>query len=98
MIDIPKYIYDTVVEYTIVDADKDEIQKAIRNGQILPDNVEILTADAYSDLCLRASKLDEFREKIEKERKYLLDNGMNGAEHILVHHCLRLLDDEVTED
>lgn len=42
VIDIPKYIFDTVVEYTIVDADKDEIQKAIRNGQILPDNSDII--------------------------------------------------------
>ena len=29
---------------------------AIAEGQILPDNAEILTAEAYSDLCLRASE------------------------------------------
>ena len=29
---------------------------AIAEGQILPDNSEILTAEAYSDLCLRASE------------------------------------------
>ena len=40
VIDIPKYIYDTVVEYMIVDADKDEIQKAIRNGTLLPEGNE----------------------------------------------------------
>ena len=32
------------------------IEEAICNGQILPDNAEILTAKAYSDLCLRASE------------------------------------------
>ena len=29
---------------------------AIAEGQILPDNAEILTAEAYSDLCIRASR------------------------------------------
>ena len=29
---------------------------------------------------------------MEKERQYLLERGQTGAEHILVHHCLPLID------
>lgn len=30
---------------------------------------------------------------IEKERRFLLSRGQSGAEHILVHHCLSIIDD-----
>lgn len=33
---------------------------------------------------------------IEKERHFLLSRGQSGAEHILVHHCLRIIDDAPT--
>lgn len=32
------------------------IQQIIKNGTLLPEGAEILTKEAYSDLCLRASK------------------------------------------
>ena len=32
------------------------IENAIKNGQKLPEDCEILTKEAYSDLCLRASR------------------------------------------
>ena len=31
--------------------------------------------------------------KIDEERKYLLDLKMDGAEHILVHHARRIIED-----
>lgn len=33
---------------------------------------------------------------MEEERQYLLARGLRGAEHILVHHCLPLIDNAQT--
>ena len=33
---------------------------------------------------------------MEEERQYLLARGVRGAEHILVHHCLPLIDNAPT--
>lgn len=35
---------------------------------------------------------------MEEERQYLLARGQTGAEHILVHHCLPLIDNAPTVD
>ena len=39
---------------------------AVLNGTLLPEGAEILTKEAYSDLCLRASQ-EPILDKIEKE-------------------------------
>lgn len=36
--------------------DVENVVQGIKNGQPLPEDCEILTKEAYSDLCLRASK------------------------------------------
>lgn len=36
----------------------DFLYTIVRNGTPLPDGAEILTKEAYSDLCLRASRAD----------------------------------------
>ena len=41
-----------------------------------------------SDLISREALL----KAMEEERQYLLARGQTGAEHILVHHCLPLID------
>lgn len=35
---------------------------------------------------------------MEEERQYLLARGQTGAEHILVHHCLPIIDNASTVD
>lgn len=35
-------------------------------------------------------------KKVDEEREYLLARGQTGAEHILVHHCLPLIDNAPT--
>lgn len=35
---------------------------------------------------------------MEEERQYLINRGQTGAEHILVHHCLPLIDNAPTVD
>lgn len=47
----------------------------VRNGQPLPDDCEILTKEAYEDLCVRASNsqtdsLIEVRKEVEKINKW----------------------------
>lgn len=32
-------------------------------------------------------------EALEREREYLLENKMYGAEHILVHHAIRVIEE-----
>ena len=40
--------------------------------------------------CISRTKL---LERIDEERKHLLDLKMDGAEHILVHHARRIIED-----
>lgn len=35
----------------------------------------------------------ELLERIDDERKHLLDLNMDGAEHIIVHHARRIIED-----
>lgn len=56
VIDIPEEMYNMACKYP-------EMVLAgyplcIKNGTPLPEGAEILTKEAYSDLCLRASKAD----------------------------------------
>lgn len=36
------------------------------------------------------------KKAMEEERQYLLARGQTGAEHILVHHCLPIIDNAPT--
>lgn len=45
-----------------------------------------------NDLISRSALL----KAMEEERQYLLARGQKGAEHILVHHCLPLIDNAPT--
>ena len=47
---------------------------------------------------MRLIDADALLEAMEKERQYLLARGQHGAEHILVHHCLPLIDNAPTVD
>ena len=55
IIDIPEDTYAEIVEYGI--ANWYSLTMAFRDGQPIPDNCEILTKEAYEDLCARASGL-----------------------------------------
>ncbi len=48
--------------------------------------------EVQGDLISRAALL----KAMEEERQYLLARGQRGAEHILVHHCLPLIDNAPT--
>lgn len=51
VIDIPEVFY----EYCKAQEDAIEIQLAVKNGIPLPEGAEILSKEAYSDLCMRAA-------------------------------------------
>ena len=55
------------------------------------DNTEL---EVQGDLISREALL----KAMEDERQYLLARGLLGAEHILVHHCLPLIDNAPTVD
>lgn len=54
------------------------------NGDIIP----MACKEEKGDLISRSALL----KAMEKERQYLLARGQTGAEHILVHHCLPIID------
>lgn len=58
LVEIPETIYEEAVNNrNFITVGKIEVVwKAIANGQKLPEDCEILTKEAYSDLCLRARK------------------------------------------
>lgn len=60
VIEIPEEEYNIILlsDKTAMSecASKEAMMYAIKNGTLLPEGAEILTKEAYSDLCLRASK------------------------------------------
>ena len=70
VIEIPKSTYKDIKETHIISCGEPFTQKlikCIKNGVELPEGAEILTKEAYSDLCMRASKVEsEVENKKEK--------------------------------
>lgn len=62
VIDIPEKDYKRMKEQSMFGR-ADVWRKAIQNGQPLPDGAEILTKEAYSDLCTRAANVLNFESK-----------------------------------
>lgn len=54
LIDIPNWLYNAIMECTEPHYSK-SLGDAVRDGIPLPEGAEILTKEAYSDLCMRAS-------------------------------------------
>lgn len=47
---------------------------------------------------MRLGDLDALENAIDKERQILIEQGRPGAEHIVVHHARRLVEDAPTID
>ena len=47
---------------------------------------------------MRLGDLDALENAIDKEREILIEQGRHGAEHIVVHHARRLIEDAPTID
>lgn len=45
---------------------------------------------------MRIIDADALLKAMEEERQYLLARGQTGAEHIIVHHCLPIIDNAPT--
>lgn len=56
VIDIPEDTYNAIQENYYCGILNSDMYNAIKNGQPLPDDCEILTKEAYADLCFSASK------------------------------------------
>ena len=77
VIDIPEEVYKCVMDGTYCGTLYDEL----KNGTPLPDGAEILTKEAYSDLCSRAADVPNFESKEYIEQRLenynkLLKSGM----------------------
>ena len=55
-IDVPDVCYENILNGEMDSLDVRYGLEAIKKGTQLPEGAEILTAEAYSDLCLRASQ------------------------------------------
>ena len=55
VIDIPEETYKATCNGCMLPPDVDNVVRGIKNGTPLPDGAEILTKEAYSDLCTRAA-------------------------------------------
>lgn len=49
-----------------------------------------------SDNEVRLIDANALLKAMEEERQYLLARGQTGAEHIIVHHCLPIIDNAPT--
>lgn len=54
VINISEKIYESVMDGTYCGT----LYQELKNGTPLPEGAEILTKEAYSDLCMRASKAE----------------------------------------
>ena len=63
LVEIPEKTYEYAKYYReshiLSLRDNSICMDAIRDGQPLPEDCEILTKEAYEDLCMRASKCEE---------------------------------------
>lgn len=68
VIDIPNWLYNAIMEHR-EPVYSQSLGDAVRDGTPLPDGAEILTKEAYSDLCTRAADVPNFEsEKYIEER------------------------------
>lgn len=63
--------------------------KPVVGGKSLDMAIEALEQEPCEDAISRT----ELLSKIDAERKYLLNFKMDGAEHIIVHHARRIIED-----
>ena len=56
LIEIPNSLYANLSKIQRGSVASKRVLDCVRNGQKLPNDCEILTKEAYKDLCMRASK------------------------------------------
>ena len=69
------------------DLSDDEIKKFVEEMKKV--RVQVVLKEPCEDCISRAALL----ARIDEERKHLLDLKMDGAEHIIVHHARRIIED-----
>lgn len=58
--------------------------RKIIKGTPLPEGAEILTAEAYSDLCLRGCKCEEYEKAIDKMLSLINSGNRGSADYFIV--------------
>lgn len=56
LVEIPNSLYSNLSKIERGSVASKRVLDCVRNGQVLPKDCEILTREAYSDLCMRSSE------------------------------------------
>ena len=80
-IDVPDVCYENILNGEMDSLDVRYGLEAIKHGTSLPEGAEILTKEAYSDLCLRASRERKTEKWVRNERQPVQPAGY------LTYHC-----------
>lgn len=95
VIDIPEEYYSFIKNHQYMDryyvtSEASKIFCAIKHGTPLPDGAEILTKEAYSDLCMRAANAQNF------ESEEYVDDRIKNYDKMLKSGILDCVIEEVT--
>ena len=63
VIDVPNWLYNAIMEHR-EPVYSQSLGDAVRDGTPLPEGAEILTKEAYSDLCMRSADAPNFEHGI----------------------------------
>lgn len=74
----------------ITEKERDRIIKALEQTELNPSYNGVKSELKPCEDCISRTKL---LSRIDAERKHLLDLKMDGAEHIIVHHARRIIED-----
>ena len=91
VIDIPEYMYKDIKNCGYVYPEHaEDLASYIINGTPLPEGAEILTKDAYSDLCTRAADVPNF------ESEEYVEERINNYNKMLKSGILDCVTEEAT--
>ena len=69
------------------------IEENVGNGKEMLEAYDMAIEALEQEPCEDCISRTELLSKIDAERKHLLDLKMDGAEHIVVHHARRIIED-----
>lgn len=83
VVDVPDEEYDSYALAITFGMGSAAIRR-ILNGTPLPEGAEILTKEAYSDLCLRGCKSEEYDKAIDKMLSLINSGNRGSADYFIV--------------
>jgi hypothetical protein len=85
--DFSNYQIDWLTSHNDIEFCKEEEDLIVR---FIKDTAEMYQSENQCEDCISRNEL---LSRIDAERKHLLDIKMDGAEHVIVHHARRIIED-----